>query len=444
MALEEYRQKLISADKAVSIVRSGDWIDYGFGIGHPVATDEALAARAAELRDVKIRGGITMRMPAVCAIPDAAQHFSWNTWHCSAVDRKIIEMGCGYYSPMRYSELPRFYRENLSVDTAIFQVAPIDNDGYFNFGTQCSHLMAVCDRARNIVVEINERMPRCVGGPEHRLHISRVRHVVEGESPPLPELAPSVVTGADRKVAQLILEEIGDGACLQLGIGGMPTAVGMLIAESDLKDLGVHTELYTDAFMDLTVKGKITGSKKRLDRGRQVLTFALGTRKLYDFMKDNAQLLSRCVEYTNDVRTLALLDNVISINGALEVDLFGQVSSESCGTRQISGSGGQLDFVAGAYLSKGGKSFICLPSTFGKGEDWRSRVVPRLASGSNVTATRSCVHWVVTEYGKVNLKGLSTWQRAEALVSLAHPDFREELIREAENMKIWRTSNKIG
>ncbi|UFS71454.1 butyryl-CoA:acetate CoA-transferase [Geomonas sp. RF6] len=443
MVYEEYRQKLVSAEKAARVVKSGEWVDYGFGLGHPVATDVALAARAEELTGVRVRGGITMWMPAICSIPEASKHFSWNTWHCSAIDRRIIEAGCGCYSPMRYSELPRYYRQNLHVDTAIFQVAPMDEEGYFNFGTQCSHLMAVCDRARNIIVEVNELMPCCIGGPEQRIHLSRVRYVVEGDNPPLTELPRSAVTDADRKVAELIMGEIGDGASLQLGIGGMPAAVGMLIGESGLADLGVHTELYTDAFMDLALSGKINGSRKNIDRGRQVLTFALGTRNLYEYMHNNPELLSRSVEYTNDARTLAMLDNVVSINGALEIDLFGQASSESCGTRQISGSGGQLDFVAGAYLSKGGKSFICLSSTYQKSGKTTSRIVPTLACGSNVTAPRSTVHWVVTEFGKVNLKGLSTWERAEALISIAHPDFREDLVQAAAEMKIWRSSIRI-
>lgn len=443
MVAEQYRDKLVSADEAVRIIKSGDWVDYGICLGHPVAADAALAARAPELSGVKVRGAVSMRLPAICTIPDPGRHFTWNTWHCTGVDRKILQLGCGYFSPMRYSELPRFYRENIEkVDTAIFQVPPMDDRGYFNFGPQGSHLKAVCDRADNIIVEVNENMPRCVGD-EHAVHVSQVRYVVEGENPSLPELKPAAPTAVDRKVAELILEDIPNGACLQLGIGDMPTAVGMLIAESDLRDLGVHTELYTDVFVDLSLQGKITGAKKNIDRYRQVYTFALGTQRLYDFINDNPQMLCRSAEYTNDVHKVAQLDNFISINNAIEVDLFGQVSSESSGTKHISGTGGQLDFVTGAYLSRGGKSFICLSSTYGKNGSAKSRIVPTLPTGSIVTAPRSCTHWVVTEFGKVNLKGLSTWERAEALISVAHPDFRDELIRQAEEMNIWRNSNRI-
>ena len=241
----------------------------------------------------------------------------------------------------------------------------------------------------------------------------------------------------------MIVEEIPNGACLQLGIGGMPNAVGSVIADSDLKDLGVHTEMYVDSFVEMTLKGKITGSKKNRDRFRQTYAFGAGTKLMYDFLDDNPSLMSAPVDYTNDARVIASLDNFISINNAVDIDLFGQVSSESSGTKHISGAGGQLDFVLGAYLSNGGKSFICLSSTVTDKEgNMTSRIVPTLKEGSAVTAARPNTHYVVTEYGKVNLKGMSTWQRTEALISIAHPQFRDQLIKDAEKMKIWRKSNK--
>jgi acyl-CoA hydrolase len=201
--------------------------------------------------------------------------------------------------------------------------------------------------------------------------------------------------------------------------------------------------MYVDAFVDLSQKGKITGCRKNIDRFRQVFAFGAGTRKLYDFIHDNPEIMSCPSDYVNDVNRIAQIDNFMSINNAMEVDLFGQISSESSGTKQISGTGGQLDFVMGAYLSKGGKSFICLSSTYGKPGDVKSRIVPTLKQGSIVTASRTCAQWVVTEHGKVNLKGKSTWERAEALISIAHPDFRDELIKAAEEMKIWRKSNRV-
>ena len=250
-------------------------------------------------------------------------------------------------------------------------------------------------------------------------------------------------TDVDRAVAKLIVEEIPNGACLQLGIGGMPNTVGSMIAESDLKDLGVHTEMYVDAFVDIAMAGKINGLSKGIDRGKQVYAFGAGTKKLYDYIDNNPECYAAPVSYTNDARTIAQIDNFISINNAVDIDLFGQVNAETAGTKQISGAGGQLDFVLGAYLSKGGKSFICCSSTFKqKDGSIASRIRPTLADGSVVTDARPNVHWFVTEYGKVCLKGLSSWQRAEALISVAHPDFREQLIQDAEKMHIWKRSNK--
>ena len=262
-----------------------------------------------------------------------------------------------------------------------------------------------------------------------------------------PELSRGLIAAGgvvvDEAVAKLIVNEIPDGACLQLGIGGMPNAVGSLIAKSDLKDLGVHTEMYVDAFVDIAMAGKITGAKKNIDKGRQVYGFGAGTKKLYDYLNRNPECMSAPVSYTNDIRTISALDNFMSINNAVDLDLFGQVNAESAGIKHISGAGGQLDFVLGAYLSKGGKSFICCSSTFKtKDGQLKSRILPTLNPGSIVTDTRANTHHLVTEYGMVNLKGLSTWQRAEAIISIAHPQFRDELIAEAEKMHIWRRSNK--
>ena len=437
-----YKSKLISAAEAAKKVQSGDWVDYGWCVGHSVAVDQAIADRASELTDVKFRGGVTMWMPAIAQVPDAKDRFTWNSWHCSGIDRKVIDMGFGYYSPMRYSELPRFYRSVEPIGVAICQVSPMDNHGYFNFGPQASHQMATFDNAKIKIVEVNQNMPRCLGGIETDVHISNVDFVVEGNNPPLGQLGAATPNEVDQKVAELIVSEIPNGACLQLGIGGMPNAIGMMIAESDLKDLSVHTEMYVDAFVDIAAKGKINGSKKNIDRYRQVFAFGAGTQKLYDYVNNNPEVMSATVDYTNDPRIIGQIDNFMSINNAVEVDLYGQVSAESSGYKQISGTGGQLDFVMGAYYSNGGKSFICLSSSFGKPGEEQSRVVPTFAPGTIVTDTRTTTHWLVTEYGKVCMKGLNTWERAEAIISIAHPNFRDQLIKDAENMKIWRKSNK--
>ncbi len=442
---KEYKSKLVTAEEAVKIVKSGDWVDYGWCTGTPEALDKALAARTDELTDVKVRGGILFHKPAIFEREDAGEHFCWNSWHMSGVERKMINEGTAYYSPIRYSELPRYYREHIAHDNvAMLVVSPMDEHGYFNFGPNASHLMAVCETADKIIVEVNKKMPRCLGGFESEIHISKVDYIVEGDNPEICELGGGgAPTDVDRKVAEMIVSQIPSGACLQLGIGGMPNTVGAMIADSDLKDLGVHTEMYVDAFVDIAKAGKITGAKKSIDRFRQAYAFGAGTKKMYDYIKNNPELMSAPVDYTNDVRVISQIDNFISINNAVDVDLYGQVNAESAGIKQISGAGGQMDFVMGAYLSKGGKSFICLSSTFGKKDgSMESRIVPTLTNGSIVTDTRPTTMNLVTEYGCVCLKGLSAWERAEAIISIAHPDFRDDLIKAAEAQKIWRNTNK--
>lgn len=315
---------------------------------------------------MKVRGGIIFHRPAIMSVPDAPEHFTWNSWHMSGVERKMIAEGGTYYIPLRYSELPRYYREHLApVHVAMFQVAPMDEHGFFNFGPNASHMAALCDVAEVIIVEVNRNMPRCLGGSQEAVHISQVTHIVEGENPPMPELgAGGPATEVEKAVAELIVPEIPNGACLQLGIGGMPNAVGSMIAQSDLKDLGVHTEMYVDAFVDIARAGKITGMKKNVGPGPSGLCLGAGTKKLYEYLNNNPSCMASPVDYTNDVRVISQLDNFISINNAVDVDLFGQVNAESSGTKHISGAGGQLDFVLGAYLSKGGKSFICCSSTY--------------------------------------------------------------------------------
>lgn len=440
-----YQQKLTTAEEAVKVVKSGDWVDYGWCTNHPIALDKALAARKDELRDVKVRGGVTMWMPEIAKAEDAGEHFTWNSWHCSGIDRKIMTKGMGFFSPMRYSELPRFYRENLTVDVAMLQVTPMDSHGNFSFALAASHLADMLEKAKVIILEVNKNMPWVYGLTGCEINIKDVDYVVEGDNPEVAQLGGGgEPTAVDKAVAELIVPQIPNGACLQLGIGGMPNTIGAMIAQSDLKDLGVHTEMYVDGFVDMAMAGKLTGKNKALDKGRQVYAFAAGSKKLYDYVDRNPDVMAAPVDYTNDVRVLAQLDNFISINNAIDMDLFGQVNAESAGLKHISGTGGQLDFVMGAYLSKGGKSFICCSSSYmdKKSGQLKSRIRPTLLEGSVVTATRTNLHYVVTEYGKFNAKGKSTWERAEGLIAIAHPQFREELIAEAEKMHIWRRSNK--
>ncbi|OPY90276.1 MAG: Succinyl-CoA:coenzyme A transferase [Syntrophaceae bacterium PtaU1.Bin231] len=445
--MDEYRRKLVSAEQAVQAVKSGDWVEYGEFTGMPRALDKALAGRKDSLRDVKIRSTVTAYLPEVLQADATGEHFTWHSWHFSGADRRFADKGVPvYYIPIKYSEVPRYVREEIP-DLAVFmlQAAPMDKHGWFNFGPQNSFTKATCERAKTVIVEVNEKMPRCLGGYEEAVHISEVDIIVEGDNPPLTQLPSPPATEVDQKVAKYILEEMKDGSCIQLGIGGMPNAVGMMIAESDLKNLGCHTEMLVDAYVHMAEAGKITGCKKGIDPYKMVYTFALGTQILYDFIDNNPKCAIYPVNYTNKPAVAALNDDLITINNAVEVDLYGQACSESSGIRQISGTGGQLDFVLAGYESKGGKSIICLPSSYkGKDGSTKSRIVPTLQVGGIVTDSRSIVHYIVTEYGKVNLKGKSLWERSEALIGIAHPDTREDLIKAAEAQGIWRRSNRQG
>jgi len=440
----EYREKCVSADEAMKAVRSGDWIEYSWAASQACLLDEALAKRTEELHDVNFRGAVLMKPMACFERDPKGEHFTWNSWHAGGLERKMMKQGVAYFLPMKYSEVPRYVRENQRTDVVAIQVAPMDEHGYFSFGVTVSHYAAACEMARTIIVEVNEDMPKVHGGYDHGVHISKVDYVVEGGHLGLPELPSASPSETDRRIAEYILPEVADGACIQLGIGGMPNTLGKMIAESDLKDLGIHTEMLVDAMVDMVEAGRVTGMRKTIDRGRVAWSFAAGTQKLYDFMNDNPSLAAYPVDYTNAACISSQNDQVVSINGALEVDLAGQVCSETAGTSHVSGAGGQLDFVLAAYGSKGGKSFICLPSTYSdKQGKVHSRIKPIPTPGAVVTGTRSTIHYLVTEYGMINLKGMTSWQRAEALISIAHPDFRDKLIAEARELGIWRRKTSI-
>ncbi|WP_066635789.1 acetyl-CoA hydrolase/transferase family protein [Desulfolucanica intricata] len=440
----EYKRKLVSADEAVKIVKSGDWVDYVGYQAQAFSLDRALARRKDELNDIKIRSILRMKnIPEVIKVDPEQKHFIYNSWHFSSIERKLADHGACYYAPILLREVSDYYEQYVDVDVAIVVTSPMDRHGFFNFGLQNSFTRAVLEKAKFIIIEVNEAMPRVFGGNEEHIHISEVDYVVEGGSWSIPTTGDTPTTEVDNKIARFIVNELQDGSCIQLGIGGMPNAVGKLIADSDLKDLGVHTEMFCDAYLNMYRAGKITGRKKTIDRGKMTFSFALGSQDLYDFVNENPICASYPASYTNKPHNIAKNDRAVAINNALEIDLFGQVCSESVGTRHISGTGGQVDFCEGAFMSREGKSFICLSSTYtDKKGICNSRIKPVHIPGAIVTTPRTIVMYVVTEYGIVNLKGKSTWERAEALISIAHPNFQDELVKEAEKMKIWRRTNK--
>lgn len=441
---EEYKRKLRTPEEAVKLVKDGDWVDYSVGIGFPVLLDAALAKRKDELRDIKIRGSLAMQPIQAVEQDRERRTFTYNSWHCSGYERKLCDEGLCNYIPMIFRNMASYYRRYLTVNVAMISVAPMDSKGFFNFSMVNCTTRAILDAADLIILEVNEHMPHVYGGQEDCIHISEVDVVVEGAHKPLAQLPIPPATEIDEKIASLLLPHIPDGATIQLGIGGMPNSVGRLMAESDLKDLGMHTELLSDGFVDLYEAGKLTNSRKTLHRGKGVFGIALGSQQLYDWVGENQGLLSFPMDYVNQPSVMAQMENMISINNCIAIDLYGQVSSESAGTRHISGTGGQLDFSTGAYDAPGGKGFICMTSSYrDKAGNLKSRILPKFTQGDIITTPRTQAFYIVTEYGIVNLAGRSTWERAELLISLAHPDFRDELIAAADKQKIWRNSNRI-
>lgn len=423
--------RTISGDEAAGLVRSGMWLDYATALCQPDVFDCALAARRDELENVKIRSCLTMRPRAVVEADPTGRHFCWFSWHFSGYDRHKHDCGCCNYIPLNLGEVPDYYRRFVEpVDMLILKTRPADAGGCFNFGPTSMWQRAVIERARTVVVEVTRGLPYACGD-RNSIHLGEVDYIVEGDDRDPPELSNPTPGEIDRAVARHITEEIEDGSCLQVGIGGMANAVCTLLLESGVRDLGVHTEMLTDGILELYESGRVTGSRKAIDAGKIVYTFTLGSHRLYAATDRNPDFLCCPVDYTNSPYVIMRNDRVISINGTTQIDLQGQAASESDGHRHISGTGGQLQFVRGAYSSHRGKSFICLASTYEKHGERRSRIVLNLTPGNIVTTPRSDVMYVVTEYGMVNLKGKSVAERARAILSIAHPDFREELERQA-------------
>jgi acyl-CoA hydrolase len=429
--------KSVSAQAAAELVKSGDWVDYGFCLGQPDVFDQALAARASQLRRVMIRGAMSVRARATQDVDPNGEHFLWFNWHFSSYDRQRHDAGRCNYVPMNFGETPDYYRRFVDpIAVACIKTAPMDEDGFFNFGPSTTYHRAMMQRARIRCVEVNASVPRVLGPGGNGIHASDVDYVLEGGAAALPEFASGPVSSIERQVGRLIAEEVEDGACLQIGVGAMPNAVCSLLREANVRDLGIHTEMMVDGIGDLIEAGIVTNAHKQIDQGISTFSFALGTSRLYRLIDRNPAIQAHDVDYTNLPVNIARNDKVVSINNTTQIDLQGQAASESSGHRQVSGTGGQLQFVRGAYASRGGKSFICLSSTCEVKGARVSRVVASLTPGNIVTTPRTDIMYVVTEYGMVNLKGKSLAERATALISIAHPDYREQLARAARAQQL--------
>ena len=450
--LDEYKRKLITAEQAAQLVESNAIIDYGMFATKPVDFDAALGKRAGDgLENVSVRGtGSILPIPEVIKNDIEQKTFQYFSWYFTLLDRKAADMGLAAHNPFNYHEATMLaysqgvYKE-LEPQVWCAQVTPMDKHGCFNFGLGNSHNRGMALMSKIAIVEVNENMPVCLGGNDEYVHISEIDYIIEGSNSPIFTTPPSAEpTPEERKIAEYILKEIPDGACLQLGIGALPNLIGHMIADSDLKDMGIQSEMFCDSFVTMYEKGKITNARKSYDINKSTYSFCLGTQDTYDFLDNNPRCASTQVMYTNDPSQVARQDKVIAVNNILEIDLLSQVCSESFGLRQISGTGGQLDFVIGAFHSKGGKGILAFSSTFKDKEgQLHSRIKPLLTPGAVVTVPRTQVHYLVTEYGIVAMKALSVWGRAEALINLAHPDFRDELLQSAKEMKIWTRTNRI-
>ncbi len=427
---DDYRKKLTTPEEAVSLVKSGDRVYLSGNAAAPYVLMKALAERKDELQNVELVHVLLLGDDPLSK-PGMEGHFRHNSLFVGSADRKAVNEGRADYVPIHLHEIPRlFYRKLLPIDVAIIQVSPPDEHGFMSYGVEVLATKAAVETARIVIAQVNDKMPRTLG--DSFVHVSRVAKIVE-VSENLPELERKPATDVEKKIAEYIADLIEDGSTLQLGIGGIPDAVLELLSGVK-RDIGIHTEMVSDGVMEGIESGMITGARKTLHMGKVIATFILGSRKLYEFVHDNPIFEMHPVDYTNDPFVIAQNDNMIAINSALEVDLTGQVCSDSIGTYIYSGFGGQVDFIRGAGAAKNGKPIIALPSTAKGGTI--SRIVPVLKQGAGVVTTRADVHYVVTEYGVAFLHGKNLKERAKELIKIAHPDFREELERAAKERKL--------
>lgn len=417
--------KLVSPEKAVGHIRRGDAIYLSAGSAVPTGVFNALTAPEALVGDNQILHLLTLG-DAPYTRPQFKDRFRHNALFIGPNVRDAVQTGRADYTPVFLSELPRLIRSGrVRVDVAVLSLTPPDADGFCSYGTHIDIAPAAVDAARLVIAEINPLMPR-VPSP-HRIHVDQLTAMFECEHP-LPELGHAKSKPETPAIARHIAALVPDGATLQLGIGEIPD--GVLNCLRDRRDLGIHSEMFSDGVMEMVKAGIITGAQKSLHRGKIIAGFMLGSRRCYKWSDMNEMIEMRSSDYTNDPSVIAQHDNMVAINACLEIDLTGQVCSDSIGNRFFSGIGGQVDFIRGAARARHGRAIIALPSTAEKGTI--SRIVPRLADGAGVVTTRGDVHWVVTEYGAVNLHGMCVRERALALISIAHPRFRPWLLAEAK------------
>lgn len=420
MASDEYRRKRMSAAEALRAVNSGDRVWVQSGCGTPSALVHALVARAAELRDVEVVHMMTLGS-ADYTRPEYEGHFRHRGLFLGPNVRDAVAAGRADYTPIFLSEIEGLFEsEALPLDVVLMQVSPPDAHGFVTLGTTVDCTLTAARLAKVVIAEVNERMPRTHG--DTAIPISRIDAIVE-TSRPLLEYVADPFTEMHMRVARNVAALIPDRATLQTGIGGIPEAV--LKCLGDKRNLGIHTEMVPDGVIELMESGVINGESKSLHRGKAVLAFVLGSKRLFDFIDDNPSFEFRPIKYSNDPFVVARNDRMVAINGALQIDLTGQVCADSLGTRPYSGFGGQLDFIRGAARSKGGLPIIALPSTAKSGTV--SRIVPVLEPGAGVVTSRGDVHYVVTEHGVAYLHGKTLRERAEALIAIADPQFQAGL-----------------
>jgi 4-hydroxybutyrate CoA-transferase len=420
--LDQYKKKVVSLEEAVSVVKSGDRIFISGNAATPTLLSGGLARRKDELRDVEVNHILVLGEDPLSK-PGMESHFRHNSLFVGAADRQAIQEGRSDYVPVHLSEIPGLFIDQIiPLDVAFVHLSQPDEHGFMSFGVECAASKAAAESAKLVVAQVNERMPRTLG--DVFIHVSRVHKVVEC-SEPLKTIKEGGSSELERRIAAHIANLVEDGATLQLGIGGIPDAVLALLEGK--KDLGIHTEMVSDGVVKAIDRGTITSAKKSLHPGKVIATFVMGSQNLYEYVHNNPLFELHPCNYTNNPFIVSQNVKMVAINSAIEVDITGQVCSDSIGSRIYSGFGGQVDFIRGAGYSKGGKPIIALPATAKDGE--LSRIVPQLKLGAGVVTSRADVHYVVTEFGVASLHGKNLRQRAEALMAIAHPKFHDELER---------------